>query len=315
MEFVGFLGNDALKARLSAADARGKLSHCYLISGPEGSGKHTLARILAAAMQCTHPARRPCGVCPACRKVFSAQHPDVITVRDPEHKQLAVDVVRAARADVFIRPNEGRRKIYIFDQPMAPVAQNALLKILEEPPGYAAFLLLYPSADALLATIRSRCAELALAPVTGAEALAFLKTQFPDSPDEALTAALSRAGGWLGQAAAHVRDEAFGPAAAQFAACFAAHDAMALLELLIPMEKYKREQLLPILEQLRQLLCRALAAKNGAEAARAPFDAICRARTGAEIMSAVQALQRAEDDLNANVGVGAVVGWLAVRLR
>ena len=90
---------------------------------------------------------------------------------------------------------------------------------------------------------------------------------------------------------------------------------MALLELLIPMEKYKREQLLPILEQLRQLLCRALAAKNGAEAARAPLDAICRARTGAEILSAVQALQRAEDDLNANVGVGAVVGWLAVRLR
>ena len=98
MEFVGFLGNDALKARLSAADARGKLSHCYLISGPEGSGKHTLARILSAAMQCTHASRRPCGVCPACRKVFAAQHPDVIFVRDAEHKQIAVDVRSAPRA-------------------------------------------------------------------------------------------------------------------------------------------------------------------------------------------------------------------------
>ena len=315
MEFVGFLGNDALKARLSAADARGKLSHCYLISGPEGSGKHTLARILAAAMQCTRPARRPCGVCPACRKVFSAQHPDVITVRDSEHKQLAVDVVRAARADVFIRPNEGRRKIYIFDQPMAPVAQNALLKILEEPPGYAAFLLLYPSADALLATIRSRCAELALAPVTGAEALAFLKTQFPDSPDEALTAALSRAGGWLGQAAAHVRDEAFGPAAAQFAACYAARNALALLELLLPMEKWKREQLIPVLEQLREYLAELLMLRSGLGTPDDTQKKILQGRTGAELLAAANNLQTAIDDLNANVGAGAVIGWLSLQLR
>ena len=315
MEFVGFLGNDALKARLSAADARGKLSHCYLISGPEGSGKHTLARILSAAMQCTHASRRPCGVCPACRKVFAAQHPDVIFVRDAEHKQIAVDVVRAARADVFIRPNEGRKKIYIFDQPMGIAAQNALLKILEEPPDYTVFLLLYTSAESLLATIRSRCAELTLAPVQGEAALDFLRKQFPETPPETLSAALTRAGGWLGQAAAQIRDEAFSPAAAQFAACFATRDALVLLELLIPMEKCKREQLLPVLEQLRQLLCRALAAKTGAEPPRAPYDAICRTRTGAEILGAVQALQRAIDDLNANVGVGAVIGWLSVQLR
>lgn len=315
MEFVGFLGNDALKARLSAADARGRLSHCYLITGPEGSGKHTLARILAAAMQCTHPTRRPCGVCPACRKVMADQHPDMIAVRDTEHKQLAVDVVRAARADVFIRPNEGRRKIYRFDQPMGPAAQNALLKILEEPPDYAAFLLLYPSADQLLATIRSRCAELALSPVSGAQALEFLRAQFPDASNDTLTAALARAGGWLGQAGQHVQGEAYGPAAAQFAACFAARDTLALLQLLVPMEKYKREQLLPILEQLRQLLCRALAAKSGAEPPRAPYDAICRTRTGAQMLSAAQSLQRAIDDLNANVGVGAVIGYLTVRLR
>ena len=63
------LGNERLKAGLSAAFAAGKLSHCYLIAGPQGSGKHTLARILAAAMQCTAGAKRPCGVCLQCRKV------------------------------------------------------------------------------------------------------------------------------------------------------------------------------------------------------------------------------------------------------
>lgn len=315
MEFVGFLGNEALKARLDAADARGRLSHCYLITGPTGAGKHTLARLLSAAMQCTDPLHRPCGRCAACRKVFSTQHPDVITVRDPEHKQLAVDVVRAARADVFLRPNEGKRKIYLFDQPMAAPAQNALLKILEEPPAYASFLLLYPNADALLATIRSRCAELALTPVSGPQGRAFLKNAMPEQSDEAIDAALSRSGGWLGQALTLLQSEADDPVSAQFSACYAARDSLGLLELLIPMEKYKREQLLPLVEQLRQLLCRALAAKTGAEAARAPYDAICRNRTGAELLSAIQALQRAEDDLNANVGVGAVVGYLAVRLR
>lgn len=315
MEFVGLLGNDALKARLTATEARGRLSHCYLISGPSGSGKHTLARSLAAAMQCSHPSRHPCGVCPACRKVLSGQHPDVITIRDPEHKQLPVELVRSARADVFVRPNEGRRKIYIFDQPMGPAAQNALLKILEEPPAYATFLLLTEQAGQMLATIRSRSAELTMAPVEGPAALDFLRKLAPEASDEALGAALSRAGGWLGQAANALRDAVASPLGAQFAACFSARDRLALLQLLVPMEKYKREQLLPVLEQLRGLLCRALAAKCGAEPASAPYDAVCRARTGAEILAASQSVQHAIDDLNANVGVGAVIGFLAVRLQ
>ena len=156
MRLDGLYGNEALKARLSAAFDSGRVAHSYLLCGPDGSGKHTLARRMAAAMQCTGRGELPCGVCTACRKVLSGQHPDVITVNDPEHKLIAVDVIRRMRADMFVRPNEGQRKIYILDQDMGEPSQNALLKILEEPPDYGVFLILTANAEKMLATIRSR---------------------------------------------------------------------------------------------------------------------------------------------------------------
>ena len=66
---------------------------------------------MAAALECRDGTNPGCGGCPACRKVLSGQHPDVITVDDTEHKNVAVDIIRQARSDVFIRPNEGRKKV------------------------------------------------------------------------------------------------------------------------------------------------------------------------------------------------------------
>ena len=105
MDFTGFLGNDAVKARLSGAFASGRVAHSYLICGPVGSGKHTLTRILCAAMQCEGRGEKiPCGVCSGCRKALEGVHPDIITVDDPEHKSMTVEPIRAARSDMFIRP-------------------------------------------------------------------------------------------------------------------------------------------------------------------------------------------------------------------
>ena len=70
MRFPGFYGNASLKRRLSTSLASGGLSHCYILSGPSGSGKKTLARLMAAAMECTGDGDRPCCSCPACRKIF-----------------------------------------------------------------------------------------------------------------------------------------------------------------------------------------------------------------------------------------------------
>lgn len=104
---------DPVFSRIRAAAARGALSHALLFTGP--GDRLAAARFAASAFQCVGPERdRPCGVCPACRKVREDIHPDVITVRDEEHKFIAVDVVREVRKDAYIRPNEGERKVYLF---------------------------------------------------------------------------------------------------------------------------------------------------------------------------------------------------------
>lgn len=316
MRFDGFCGNAGLKQRLSAAFAQGKISHCYLICGPDGSGKHTLARILSAAMECTGAGEAPCGVCTACRKAFDGQHPDIITVDDTEHKNVSIDVIRDARADMFIRPNEGKRKIYILPraQDMLPAAQNALLKILEEPPEYGVFLLLSTHAEKLLPTIRSRCAELHLSPVGQEEAAAYLQRRLPQQQPDAIRSACVRSGGFLGQALA-LLESGSAPQTAEFAAAYAGGDALALLRVLLPLEKYKRTELLPVLQQWRALVCDALSAKSGMPAASPEAAMLSQSRTGAQLLAAAQDLQEAMDDLNLNVGTGAVAGWLSTRLR
>ena len=161
MGFESFLGNRQVKENLRRSLSNNRISHFYLISGPAGSGKRTLARLLAAAILC--PDReKPCLSCPACRKVMNGVHPDFITVDDPDHKTVAVKIVREAREDMFIRPYEAEHKIYLFPEEVGIEGQNALLKILEEPPSYGVFLLLTENPEKLLPTVRSRCTELKL---------------------------------------------------------------------------------------------------------------------------------------------------------
>ncbi len=167
MELSALAGNERLKEQLSRQERGRGLSHAYIISGPAGSGKHTMALLLAAAMLCTGRGERPCGTCGPCLKVLRGIHPDVSAISGPETgKPIAVDQVRALRADAYIRPNEGERKIYILKEAdrMNPSAQNAMLKLLEEGPPYAVFLLIAGNAGGLLQTVRSRCEELALSP-------------------------------------------------------------------------------------------------------------------------------------------------------
>lgn len=156
--------NERIYAQIRAAASRGALHHALLLSGSRGSGKHDLARYIAAAMECTAEGEKPCKLCQNCRKVFAGIHPDVITVRDEDHKTIPVEDMRALCADAYIRPNEGSRKVYIFDDcgQLDSRCQDILLKTVEEGPRYAAFLFLSENAAAILPTIRSRCVELKL---------------------------------------------------------------------------------------------------------------------------------------------------------
>ena len=163
MELSRLAGNAPLKRQLSLETARRGLGHAYILSGPAGSGRHTLAGLLAAALVCTGGGEAPCLSCSGCKKALGNIHPDVIRAGGAGD-ELNVARVRAIRSDAYIRPNEAPRKVYILEnaQDMNPSSQNALLKLLEEGPAYAAFLLLTDNAAALLATVRSRCQVLTL---------------------------------------------------------------------------------------------------------------------------------------------------------
>lgn len=315
MPFDQLLGNDALKSRLASEAKQGRLSHCYLLAGPEGSGKRTLARLVAAAAQCEGDTP-PCGVCLPCRKVLAGVHPDVSIVDDASHKQLPAELIRTARAGVFIRPNEGRRKVLIFPraQDMNATGQNALLKLLEEPPSYAMFLLLADAAEKLLPTIRSRCAELRLSPLPDGLLRAELARRFPDAPPDRIGAALAGAGGFLGRAAAMLETEPL-PQTPQFAKAYGEGDTLGLLSLFCSMEKFNRDRLLPIVQEFRRLIVEALLFRQGAAAASPDAMAVAARRTPQALLAAAGALEEAAADCRANVNTATICAALFARLR
>ena len=315
MGFEALLGNERLKENLTGSLRRGHISHFYLISGPAGSGKHTLAKFLASAILCgKHNA--PCGACTACRKVQDGNHPDFITVTDPDHKNIAVKIVREIRDDVFILPNESDHKIYLFAQDLGVEGQNALLKVLEEPPKYGVFLLLTDNPEKILPTVRSRCTELNLHALSAEVLRSALLRQFPDAPTEDIEAAIMRSGGFLGQAQEILQSgEALSPQTAAFAEAFAGRNAMALTQVLAPMEKCKRDQLLDILSQWLEVLEGALAARSGMTAVSAQSRLLSGSRSSQELMDAIRHIQKASLYAQGNVSPAAICGWLVWVLR
>lgn len=269
--------------RLREAAARGTLSHALIFSGP---GERTAAaRYAAAAMECTAGGERPCLACPDCRKVIRGIHPDVVFVRDEEHAEISVDVVRRARADAFIRPNEGARKIYIFEDCslLTEKDQNVLLKTVEEGPAYAAFFFCTENAAALLQTIRSRCVEVKTAPV---------------QQDE---------GAGLPQAIELARVIAAGSAARR-AAFFVS----------LEREKIKRDALGALFEQTRLLFSAALLSLYGeapAENEREIAALISKSLTKPQILGTIDLLRTYRGHCTYNVGTGAALGGFAVELE
>ncbi len=166
--FPTLIGNEPLLAQLGEEILSDRLGHAYILEGPAGTGKHTLALQIAAALACERKNEDgvplPCLQCPSCRKILSGNSPDVIPVGREDKATLGVETVRKMRASAFMAPNELDDKIYVFEdaQTMTPQAQNALLLILEEPPVYLRFLLLTDGSIPLLETVRSRAPTLRL---------------------------------------------------------------------------------------------------------------------------------------------------------
>jgi DNA polymerase-3 subunit delta' len=197
MQFNGFYGNETAKRLLSECIENGRFPHAVLIEGSEGCGKRTFARIIANAAVCAADDHsKPCGVCAHCVKFLSSNHPDIMNFSGGfTTRSFSVDVVRKIRTDAFVSPNEADKKVYILSdiQNMTEQAQNALLKILEEPPDFVIFLLTCTSKVKLLETIRSRCQLVTLYPVPQKDVIAALSEQLPEISNERIliTAGLS----------------------------------------------------------------------------------------------------------------------------
>ena len=275
-------GQAEAESALRAAAARNALSHAILLTGSADALE--AARFAAAALECTAEEGQPCGVCQACRKVRQGIHPDVTVVRDPDHKNIAVDIIRNLRNDAYIRPNEGRRKVYIFpDCSILPEqGQNVLLKIVEEGPPYAAFLFCAENGSAVLQTLRSRCVEIKLR--------------------------------------ARRREEELSEEAMALCRCLAAGKRGDAVTLAVKLEKKKlpREDLSAMLEGARGVLTAALMTHYGVEVDgkhREFAENLAKNLTKVQIMRTIELLQKYHGECVYNVGSGHVLGALAAELE
>ena len=203
MRFADLLGQEKNVRLLKAALVGDRVAHAYLLSGPPGSGKKTLARTFAAALNCEGRGAgwdgEPCGECRSCKKTAHGNHPDVQEI-SPESSRLKVEQMRELRRENARRPYEGRYKVFLIDQAelMTDEAANSLLKTLEEPPGPAVFLLLTAYPSRLLPTIVSRCSPLQMASLP--ERLLARRLKDEGWSEEEASGAATLAGGSLGRA-------------------------------------------------------------------------------------------------------------------
>ena len=207
-----FAGNDAAKAALAARVDSGSLPHALLLEGPIGSGRRTVARLLAAAVVCRSEHEHPCGQCPACRKALQNIHPDIIEIGGAEETSaFNMDAIRALREEAYILPNEAPVRVFILCdvQTMHNQAQNALLKLLEEPPKHTRFILTCENRSQLLETVRSRLFAVTLGGISTEDAVAILRRRLPDRKPEELTRAAALWGGVVGQALRSLQDGSY----------------------------------------------------------------------------------------------------------
>ena len=157
-EFEDVKGQEHIVTTLKNQIKADRIGHAYLFCGTRGTGKTTVAKIFAKAVNCEHPVDgSPCGECPSCRAIADGSSMNVIEIDAASNN--GVDNIRQIREEVSYRPTEGKYKVYIIDEVhmLSTGAFNALLKTLEEPPSYVIFILATTEAHKIPITILSRC--------------------------------------------------------------------------------------------------------------------------------------------------------------
>ena len=316
VEFTKIFGNSHLKALFSNAVSDNKLPHAIILEGASGSGRYTFALNIAAAALCNGMAK-PCYGCKNCRLIFEGVCPDVSLTGLAEGKAtIPVDAVREIRNDAQKVPVEGELKFYIIRDAdkMTVQAQNALLKILEEPPSFVVFILISENSNLLLSTIRSRASTFRMQRFDDSELAEYVvsynpKAQALKSSDEAsFNRIIKAANGCIGSVLDNldkrslkcITDEYTMVTEMLTALCGSSKSDFMAFEDELPS---KREELRDSLITLRSAVRDILALKRGSSAEILFFenaDDIKRISKTMTLSSVVEIIDRIESTLNAN---------------
>lgn len=204
------IGHQTAIAFLKEHTKVGKTRHAYLITGPDGVGKRTLALAFVKALNCQNPPADGefCGECTSCRQIDNEQYSDLAVVQPEKGRDLRIEQIRALQQSLALAPYQSRyRTVLLMDfQKATASASNALLKSLEEPPQRAMLILTADAAENVLPTISSRCEVIRLKPSSVNDAVEGLKAHFSLEPKEAIRLA-HRSSGRIGTALSFARDE------------------------------------------------------------------------------------------------------------
>ena len=180
-----------------------------IIEGQEGTGKKMLAKLYTNALVCLEDKDKPCGECKGCRMFLSGNHPDIFEIIRSKKKSIGVDEIKSLHKQAIIKPNESRRKIFIVHDAhtLTTQAQNALLKLIEEPPSYLSIILICANTMPLLETIISRCSIIPMPYLSYENIIYGLKRNGVD--DEQAKIIAQGANGSLGKALSRQQDSGY----------------------------------------------------------------------------------------------------------
>lgn len=265
--FSHFLGNEQGKEYLARSLIGGSLPHALLLTGQPGLGKRTLAGLIGCGILCRGE-NPPCGECRSCHSARKESNPDIIRKAGKgTARSFSISQIREIKEDANLAPVSGDKKVYILEnaQEMTVEAQNALLKILEEPPTGVYFILTADSAEHLLSTIRSRVVELPVREIGEGDCVAALRREYPDLPEEELCRVVTLCRGNLGRGKAFLSDEVSRVGVTAFeggVSALCSGDEYALLEAFSTLEDGKTAALVTF-ELLSEAISDAIRIKSG----------------------------------------------------
>lgn len=321
--------NQTLKNTLAAFVSSGRLPHTVVVEGAAGTGKQLFASIFAQTALCSAE-KKPCGVCIHCKKVKKSIHPDLLyfkadfsshslqDLQNAKHKKesIGIDVIRAIKETAYIKPNEANKKIYVFTdaQNITVQAQNALLKLIEEPPISAIFVLLVPSKSLLLPTILSRATLLQMEKPSIPACMDVLPNFVPEKTKEEYLIASCKADGNIGVAIKQLSNVAYNQVltdALEIIKQIAFHNEYQALKLLIKYDNKK--SLLSLCEELTAIY--QLLALMGYQKTAPYLDEIREKISPLHSIQIIDIIEECTDKIQHNVSPVLMGTWLCAMIK